>query len=50
MPTKKSTSAAPAQATAEEDTRTTVTMRDAIFVVEKERGHGGGRGAARGFI
>lgn len=50
VPTKKSTSAAPAQATAEEDTRTTVTMRDAIFVVEKERGHGGGRGAARGFI
>ncbi|KAJ3574691.1 hypothetical protein NP233_g1600 [Leucocoprinus birnbaumii] len=31
VPTKKSTSATPAQATAEEDTRTTVTMRDAIF-------------------
>lgn len=50
VPTKKSTSATLTQATAEDDTRTTVTMRDAIFVVEKERGHGGGRGAARGFI
>ncbi|KAF5363552.1 hypothetical protein D9756_000097 [Leucocoprinus leucothites] len=50
VPTKKSMSATPAQMSAEEDTRTTVTMRDAIFVVEKERGHGGGRGAARGFI
>jgi hypothetical protein len=34
----------------EEDTRTAVTLRDAIFVVEKERGHGGGRGAARGWV
>jgi len=50
VPTKKSTSAALTQAAAEDDTRTIVTMRDAIFVVEKERGHGGGRGAARGFI
>ena len=50
VPTKKSTSATLTQTTAEDDTRTTVTMRDAIFVVEKERGHGGGRGAARGFI
>jgi len=34
------------QVASEEDTRTTITMRDAIFVIEKERGHGGGRGAA----
>lgn len=33
----------------EEDTKTRVTMRDAMFVVEKERGHGGGRGAALGW-
>ncbi|KAF9449042.1 hypothetical protein P691DRAFT_668264 [Macrolepiota fuliginosa MF-IS2] len=50
VPTKKSSSATPAQMTAEEDTRTIVTMRDAVYVIEKERGHGGGRGAARGFI
>ena len=48
LSTKKSMSA-PAQA-AEEDTRTAVTMRDALFVIEKERGHGGGRGAARGWV
>ncbi len=34
----------------EKDTRLPVTLRDAMFVVEKERGHGGGRGAARGWI
>ena len=34
----------------EEDTRVAVTMRDAMFVIEKERGHGGGRGAARGWV
>jgi hypothetical protein len=45
--TKKATTA---NAAAEEDTRTTVTIRDAIFVVEKERGHGGGRGAARAWM
>lgn len=33
----------------EHDTRTTITMRDAMFVIEKERGHGGGRGSARGW-
>jgi Transcription initiation factor TFIID component TAF4 family len=48
VPTKK-TSTAPAQAE-EEDTRALITMRDAMFVIEKERGHGGGRGAARGWI
>ncbi|KAI0650890.1 transcription initiation factor TFIID component TAF4 [Trametes meyenii] len=33
----------------EEDGRLAVTLRDAMFVVENERGHGGGRGAARGW-
>jgi len=50
VPTKKSSSAVPTQTFTEEDTRTSVTMRDAMFVVEKERGHGGGRGAARGWV
>ncbi|KAF7368899.1 Transcription initiation factor TFIID subunit 4 [Mycena venus] len=31
------------------DHRTAITIRDAMFVIEKERGHGGGRGAARGW-
>lgn len=31
------------------DTRTAITMRDAMFVIHKERGHGGGRGAAKGW-
>jgi Transcription initiation factor TFIID component TAF4 family len=34
---------------AEEDNRRTVTLKDANFVIERERGHGGGRGAARGW-
>ncbi|OJT15488.1 Transcription initiation factor TFIID subunit 4 [Trametes pubescens] len=33
----------------EDDGRMAVTLRDAIFVVENEKGHGGGRGAARGW-
>ncbi|KAF9066558.1 transcription initiation factor TFIID component TAF4 family-domain-containing protein [Rhodocollybia butyracea] len=33
----------------QEDTRTAITMRDAMFVIQKERGHGGGRGAALGW-
>ena len=33
----------------EEDNRRAVTLKDAIFVIERERGHGGGRGAARGW-
>lgn len=45
---KKSTSA-PTQAV-EADTRTAITLRDAMFVIEKEKGHGGGRGAARGWV
>lgn len=49
VPTKKSTLTASPSAV-EEDTRTAVTMRDAMFVIEKERGHGGGRGAARGWV
>jgi len=32
----------------EEDSRLQVTLRDLMFVVERERGHGGGRGSARG--
>ena len=35
---------------AEEESKRAVTLRDAMFVVEKERGHGGGRGAARGWV
>ncbi|KAJ7510272.1 transcription initiation factor TFIID component TAF4 [Mycena galericulata] len=31
------------------DQRMSITIRDAMFAVEKERGHGGGRGAARGW-
>ncbi len=33
----------------EEDKRRAITIRDAMFVVEKERGHGGGKGSARGW-
>jgi hypothetical protein len=33
-----------------EDPRRAVTMRDAMFVIEKEKGHGGGRGSARGWV
>ncbi|KAJ7598930.1 transcription initiation factor TFIID component TAF4 family-domain-containing protein [Mycena floridula] len=42
------TAATPAPVT-EQDNRMAVTIRDAMFVIEKERGHGGGRGAARGW-
>lgn len=35
--------------TAESDHRMVVTLRDAMFAIERERGHGGGRGAARGW-
>ncbi len=46
-----STSGKAASATKEEeDTRHVVTLRDALFVVEKERGHGAGRGAAHGWV
>jgi len=33
----------------EEDSRRKITLRDALFVVEKERGHGGGRGSAKNY-
>lgn len=33
-----------------QEQKITVTMRDAMFVIEKERGHGGGKGAARGWV
>lgn len=46
LSTKKSMST---PAPAEDDNRTAVTLRDALFVIEKERGHGGGRGASRGW-
>lgn len=45
---KKATTSS-GQAT-EEDDRMLVTVRDAMFVVERERGHGGGRGSARGWV
>lgn len=50
VPTKKTTQTQTPSSSAEEDTRVTVTLRDGLFVIEKERGHGGGRGAARGWI
>lgn len=45
----KKATASSGQAT-EEDDRMLVTVRDAMFVVERERGHGGGRGSARGWV
>ena len=33
----------------DEDLRRRITLRDALFVLEKERGHGGGRGSARNY-
>ncbi|KAH8118850.1 transcription initiation factor TFIID component TAF4 family-domain-containing protein [Phellopilus nigrolimitatus] len=33
-----------------DEEKTTVTMRDAMFVIERERGHGAGRGSARGWV
>lgn len=36
--------------TPQDDNKRLVTLRDAMFVVGKERGHGGGRGAARGWV
>ncbi|KAH7922051.1 hypothetical protein BV22DRAFT_1037913 [Leucogyrophana mollusca] len=44
MPTSASSQAM------EDDDRMVVNMRDAMFVIENERGHGGGRGAARGWV
>lgn len=42
--------AAAKAAAAVEDEKRTVTMRDAMFVIERERGHGAGRGAARAWV
>jgi hypothetical protein len=33
----------------DEDSRRKILLRDALFVLEKERGHGGGRGSARNY-
>jgi len=33
----------------DEDSRRKITLRDALFVLEKERGHGGGRGSAKNY-
>jgi len=33
----------------DEDLRRKITLRDALFVLDKERGHGGGRGSARNY-
>ncbi|KAF6741212.1 transcription initiation factor TFIID component TAF4 family-domain-containing protein [Ephemerocybe angulata] len=46
---EKTPTAATTPTTEEEPGKVTVTMRDAVFVLEKERGHGGGRGSARGW-
>lgn len=46
VPAKSSQSTS---ATREDDNRRTVTLKDALFVIEKERGHGGGKGSARGW-
>lgn len=46
VPTKPTSNPTTPQA---EDNRRPITYRDACFVLEKERGHGGGRGAARGW-
>ena len=37
------------QAQKDDDGRLAITLRDAVFVVNNEKGHGGGRGAARGW-
>ncbi|KAJ4477148.1 transcription initiation factor TFIID component TAF4 family-domain-containing protein [Lentinula aciculospora] len=49
VPVTKKTTETTSQESVEEDAKTAVTMRDAMFVIEKERGHGGGRGAAKGW-
>ena len=47
VPTSGKAASAPKE---EEDARRVITLRDALFVVEKERGHGAGRGAAHGWV
>ncbi|KAJ7508651.1 hypothetical protein B0H11DRAFT_37585 [Mycena galericulata] len=49
VPKKTGAAATPAPPPVEEDTRTAITIRDAQFVVEKERAHGSGRGSGKGW-
>lgn len=49
VPKKAGTAPEPVPEQVEEDTRTAITIRDAQFVIEKERGHGGGRGSGKGW-
>ncbi|KAH6912478.1 hypothetical protein BKA70DRAFT_1397638 [Coprinopsis sp. MPI-PUGE-AT-0042] len=51
LPTPATTTTPEAQqkTDGEDPNKVTLTLRDAMFVVEKERGHGGGRGSARGW-
>lgn len=44
--TKTSTQSTPQK---EDDPRQVVTLKDALFVIEQEKGHGGGKGSARGW-
>jgi len=46
---EKTTTESTTPAAEEDPSKITVTMRDAMFVIEKERGHGAGRGSARGW-
>ncbi|KAL0576225.1 hypothetical protein V5O48_005761 [Marasmius crinis-equi] len=43
------TTAKKSETPVEEDTRASITMRDAMFVISTEKGHGGGRGSAKGW-
>ncbi|KAJ6486193.1 transcription initiation factor TFIID component TAF4 family-domain-containing protein [Mycena vitilis] len=49
VPKKTAAAPEPVPEPVEEDTRIAITIRDAQFVVEKERGHGGGRGSGKGW-
>ncbi|KAF7302609.1 hypothetical protein HMN09_00895400 [Mycena chlorophos] len=46
---KTAAAATPTASNADGDSRTAITLRDAQFVVHKERGHGGGRGSGLGW-
>ncbi|KAI9569293.1 transcription initiation factor TFIID component TAF4 family-domain-containing protein [Boletus coccyginus] len=50
MTTAPAKAAASSSQAAEEDDRMLVTMRDAMFVIVREKGHGGGCGSARGWV
>ena len=49
QPAQAATTGAEVEEPKEDPSKITVTMRDAMFVIEKERGHGAGKGAARGW-